>query len=186
MNEVDFSALRHLRLPKVGQLGFVVRNIEQSLPYYSSIFNINTWYQPNYKRKIYWSDTDEFGPEINFVLAFSGKVQIELVETSFQKQNIFTEHIDKFGEGLHHLAFYVKNFDELVAGFKQLNIELLVTGELNTAAGGEVRIAYFDTYEQCGTIFEVLEVKFFGLILPQTRFFMNIARLSGDVSMIKG
>ena len=185
MNNVDLSALKQLQLPKVGQLGFVVKSIEQSLPYYSAIFNIDTWYQPKYVQKHFWSGEEDLGSEIDIIIGYSGKVQIEIVETSFQSENLYTQHIDKYGAGLHHLGFYVSNFDDAVARFNQLGTPMLLLGDLKTAAGGVARFAYFDTYQLCGIIIEVIEVKFFGMNLPQTRFFMNIAKLTGDVSAIR-
>ena len=185
MNNVDLSALKQMQLPNVGQLGFVVSSIAQSLPYYASLFNIDTWYQPKYVQKHFWSGEVDIGSEIDIILGFSGKVQIELVETSFQSENLYTQHIDKYGERLHHLGFYVPNYDDAVARFKQIANPLLLSGDLKTAAGGDAKFAYFDTSPLCGIIIEVIEVKFFGMNLPQTRFFMNIAKLTGDVTAIK-
>ena len=185
MNNIDLSALKQLQLPKVGQLGFVVRSIAQSLPSYASLFNIDTWYQPKYVQKHFWSGEVDIGSEIDIIIGFSGKVQIELVETSFQSENLYTQHIDKYGEGLHHLGFYFSNFDGAVARFNQLGTPMLLSGYLKTAAGGEARFAYFDTSPLCGIFIEVIEVKLFGIKLPQTRFFMNIAKLTGDVTAIK-
>ena len=145
MNNVDLSALKQMQLPNVGQLGFVVSSIAQSLPYYASLFNIDTWYQPKYVQKHFWSGEVDIGSEIDIILGFSGKVQIELVETSFQSENLYTQHIDKYGERLHHLGFYVPNYDDAVARFKQIANPLLLSGDLKTAAGGDAKFAYFDT-----------------------------------------
>jgi len=44
---------------------------------------------------------------------------------------------------------------------------------------------YLDTCARCGTILELIEIRLYGLSLPQTQFFYNIGSLTGDTVKIQ-
>jgi hypothetical protein len=62
----------------------------------------------------------------------------------------------KRGEGLHHLAFLVADFDEQLAAIREADPEtnLLIDG---TGPGNPVRWAYLDGGKARGTVIELLE-----------------------------
>ena len=64
---------------------------------------------------------------------------------------------------------------------EQLRLEILFEGQFKTAGGGSVRFAYLDTRQQCGIILELINIKLYGINVPQTEFMMNVGRLTGDV-----
>ena len=181
MKNIDLSVVKTLKLPKVGQLGFVVNNIEKSLPYYASFYNLGIWFTPNYANKEFQVDHDQVNVDIDLTFAYSGNIQIELIEIKGQEDNLYHRHLTNNGEGLHHLGFYVNNLDKRIRLCNKLGIEVLMQGKLGLDGGGLARFAYLDTVKLCGTILELAEVRLYGLSVPQTSFMMHIATLTGDV-----
>jgi catechol 2,3-dioxygenase-like lactoylglutathione lyase family enzyme len=55
-------------------------------------------------------------------------------------------------EGIHHLGYWVKDFDEALQKMKDLGIKVLADGDVYG-----VRYCYLDTENQCGFIVELIE-----------------------------
>ena len=182
MDDIDLGALRSLKLRAVRQLGFVVKSIHRSLPRYASLYNLQTWFQPRFSAAEYQIGARTIGLDVQVIAAWSGKSQIELIEANGDEASPYHTHIAERGEGLHHLGVYVRNLDERMKTMKRLGIEVLIEGRLTTAGRGSVRFAYFDTEQLCGTILELIEVKAFGINIPQNRFIMNVGSITGDVT----
>lgn len=181
MENIDLKAVRALNLPAVGQLGFVVRSIETALPSYAAFYHLDTWFRPKYSDKQFQIGPDRVEVDVDLVFAFSGKTQIELVEASGPAETLYRRHLAERGEGLHHLGFYVSNLDDRLRVIRGLGINLLLEGRFKTAGGGLARFAYLETEQLCGSILELIEVRLYGLSIPQTSFMMNVAAATGDV-----
>jgi len=67
----------------------------------------------------------------------------------------------------------------------QLGLEILFEGQFKTAGGGSVRFAYLDTRQQCGIILELINIKLYGINIPQTELMINVGRLTKDVIRFK-
>ncbi|MBO0801610.1 MAG: VOC family protein [Nocardiopsaceae bacterium] len=77
-----------------------------------------------------------------------GGVLLELLEP-LDDRSPHAEFLAAHGEGMHHLAFLVSDFDERLAG-----ADLLIDG---TGQGNPVRWAYLDAGHARGTVIELLE-----------------------------
>jgi hypothetical protein len=121
--------------------------------------------------------------DFQIAFAFSGKVQIELVQAP-AGENIYAQYLTRSGEGLHHLGFFLSNLDHHMAVAHQTGLPVLLEGRLSLAGSSQARFAYLDTRELCGTIVELIEIKTLGVSLPQTQFTMKIGGLTGDVHRI--
>jgi methylmalonyl-CoA/ethylmalonyl-CoA epimerase len=180
---LDLSNLQMLKLPRLGQLGFVVRNIPASLPAYAALYNLGTWFQPKYLEQEFTAGGARIEMDFQIAFAFSGKVQVELVQAP-PGENIYAQYVAQSGEGLHHLGFYLSNLDRRMADLRQAGLPVLLEGRLKLAGGSRARFAYLDTGDLCGTIIELIEIKTMGVSLPQTEFTMRIGGITGDVHRI--
>jgi catechol 2,3-dioxygenase-like lactoylglutathione lyase family enzyme len=180
MQSIDLSHLRQLRLPRLGQLGFIVRNIPASLPSFTELFDLDPWFEPRYSQRTFTAGGARVDLDFQITFAYSGKVQIELVQAP-PGENLYRQHLERAGEGLHHLGFYLADLDRSLAAARQLGLLVLLEGRLKTAGASQARFAYLDTQELCGTIVELIEIKTLGASLPQTQFWMKISGLTGDV-----
>lgn len=140
----------------VTQIGIVVRDIERTLQKYSSIFSIK---QPNW----FWTDPLEISKttfnsaatEARAKIAFIklGQVEIELIEPD-EHPSTWRTHLDKYGEGVHHIAFIVNGMKQKIHKLSELGMPLIQKGEFN---GG--RYAYIDTLKELKVIIEFLELE---------------------------
>ncbi len=180
--EIDnFKIEPSLELPGVGQLGFIVHDIQDSLPGIASAFNLKIWYQPKYSEKKFKIGDEMVELDFSLVFAYSGKQQIELIEEKSQRAPIYWDHLESHGPGLHHIGFFVPDIDAKLKLVENLGVDILLEGEFTTGGSGSVRFVYLDTRPQCGTIIELINIKLFGINVPQTEFMMNVGRVTGDV-----
>lgn len=183
--EIDQIILEpSLGLPSVGQLGIITNDIHSSLPGIASSFNLKTWFEPRYSEKQFKIGGETVELDFNIVFAYSGKLQIELIEEKSQRAAVYHDHLNNHGQGLHHLGFFIPDLDAKLKSVEQLGLEILFEGQFKTAGGGSVRFAYLDTRPQCGIILELIKIKLYGINVPQTEFMMNVGRLTGDVLKI--
>lgn len=111
-----------LELGNFAQVGFVVKDIEATKKKYSLLFDCA---EPDasvcgeykvMKTKIF----GEPAPDANCKLAFFDLmpgVQLELIEPN-EASSVWRDHLEKYGEGIHHIAFHVKNGDEVIERLK--------------------------------------------------------------------
>ncbi|MDX1435912.1 MAG: VOC family protein [Anaerolineales bacterium] len=171
-------------LPKVGQLGFAVRSVEDNLNRFSTLFGIHTWYKPKYAQKQFQFNGQDFDLDLDLAVGFSGGLQIELLVGTSVEENPYSRHITDEGEGLHHLGFFTSKFDRSVQQLRDAGVPSVLSGRFKTKGGGSVRFEYFDTRDNFGTTIELVDVTLYGIRFPQTDFMMRVAALTGDVDRI--
>jgi catechol 2,3-dioxygenase-like lactoylglutathione lyase family enzyme len=183
MQSINLFNLQLLKLPRVGQLGFVVRSIPASKPAYASLYNLDAWFKPNYKEMDFTAGGAKIELDFQIAFAFSGNLQVELVQAP-AGENIYAHYLAQAGEGLHHLGFFLSDLDRRMAVARQAGLPVLLEGRLTLAGKSRARFAYLDTRLLCGIIVELIEIKTMGVSLPQTGFTMRIGGITGDVHRI--
>jgi len=135
--------LQKLQLETVDQIGIAVRDADKVIETWSSMFGIGPW---TFKSI---SGTDAKGRSWKARLAFAylGTVQIELIQPV--EGRIFqSRFLETFGEGLHHLGFYVDDVEGEISKLLDQGAKLLFKAE------GE--FAYFESGGPGGVIFELI------------------------------
>ena len=136
------------------QVGLIVRDIERSIAVYSRVFGMP-------EPEVIVTD----GPEIAHTrfkgeptdarakLAFfqMGQVSLELIEP-IGGPSTWREFLDEKGEGVHHIAFFVKDTDEAVRFLDGEDISVVQQGDYT---GG--RYTYLDSASALGVALELLE-----------------------------
>jgi methylmalonyl-CoA/ethylmalonyl-CoA epimerase len=138
----------------VAQVGIIVRDIEKMTDKYCQIFgierpNIVTTDTVDKARTSYRGESTPARAKLAFF--DMGQVQIELIEP-FGGPSIWQEHLDKFGESAHHIAFWVKDTDGVKHFLMQHNIPEAQHGYFE---GG--MYTYMDSAPQLGVMLELLE-----------------------------
>jgi methylmalonyl-CoA/ethylmalonyl-CoA epimerase len=138
----------------VCQVGLIVRDIERSMEAYSRIFGVP-------KPEFIVTDGQEIAhtryrgepTDAQAKLAFfdMGQVTLELIEP-IGGPSTWQEFIDERGEGVHHIAFFVRDTDQVVAFLEQNDIAVIQQGDYT---GG--RYTYVDSTSALGVILELLE-----------------------------
>jgi methylmalonyl-CoA/ethylmalonyl-CoA epimerase len=81
----------------IEHIGIAVRNLETAIPLYEKLLNT-----PCYKTESVESE------KVNTAFFQTGNNKIELLESS-EPDGVIQKYIDKKGEGIHHIAFAVKD-----------------------------------------------------------------------------
>lgn len=88
-------------------------------------------------------------------LAYGGDVQIELIE-HISGETCYKEFLDRRGEGLHHLGFFLQDqgqYDNALSELKAAGYPLLMSGVF-----GDTNYTYFDTEAAIGSIMEIVHL----------------------------
>ena len=141
---MESGGAHKLQLKTVDQIGIVVKDIDKVIESWSSMFGIGPWTF----RDI--SGTDAEGQSTKVRLAFTqlGPVQLELIQP-MEGRIFHSDFLDTHGEGLHHLGFFVDDFEGEVANLLAQGVKVL--------SEGPGIYAYLDTGGPGGVIFELIK-----------------------------
>ncbi|WP_327103267.1 VOC family protein [Nonomuraea glycinis] len=107
-----------------------------------------------------WIDGPGVGPfyylENDGALAQSGGVQIELIQLRDDSPSFFHTFVGKYGEGLHHVAFWTEHFDACVEAALARGYVEIHHGRSGRGRPDD-RFAYFDGGAADGTAIEISE-----------------------------
>ncbi|CAA9520991.1 MAG: hypothetical protein AVDCRST_MAG67-3369 [uncultured Solirubrobacteraceae bacterium] len=103
--------------------------------------------------RTYRGEPAAFGIRVCF--ADAGGTALEIMEPLFGP-SIFQEHLDRHGEGIHHVAFDVDHrpWEERLAAFEDRGFPVSQSGRFNR----ENTFAFFDTEAATGTTFETYDI----------------------------
>jgi len=138
---------------RVHQVGVVVRDLQRAMDYYSSLFGIGPFRPLNVTtvdRIIYGNPA----PNVSNLSRVTrlGPVQLELIQP-ISGESIQREFLQRRGEGINHLGFFVEDLEREVAGMMVKGFTAISTGRF-TSGGG---FAYFDTSRFGGVLFELVQ-----------------------------
>jgi methylmalonyl-CoA/ethylmalonyl-CoA epimerase len=139
-----------IQLTNLSHVGIAVKDADKTLEFLSSIWNIGkpmdvTVYTPSEEDLMYGEQFTAKLVQVKF-----GPLNLELLEP-IEGNSIWKQFIDEKGEGIHHIALGVSNYDEVCQQFKDGGHELLIEAVFH----GE-RWCYFATAPG-GMIIEIRE-----------------------------
>lgn len=130
-------------MEKVDHIGIAVRNIEDSLPYYTETLGL---------KLLHIEDVQSEQVRVAFV--DSGNVTLELLEPLSETSAIHT-FIEKKGEGIHHVAFGVSNIQERLNELKEKGIRLI--HETPKAGAHGAQVAFIHPKSSGGVLYELVD-----------------------------
>lgn len=112
------------------QVAVVVKNLDESVKKYADEYGIGPWaiydFNPETVKDMIIRDKKE-GYAMRIALCNIGNVQWELIEPEDEK-SIYAEFLREHGEGLHHVAFAVEDYDEAMKFFRSKGLKILQSG----------------------------------------------------------
>ena len=118
---MESHGIHKFQLKTMDHVSFAVKDIDKVIEAWSSLYGIGPWtFREN-------GGTDAKGRpwKIRMAFAYLGPVQIELVQCT--EGRIFqSRFLDTWGEGLHHLGFYVDDVDAEAANLVAQGANLLI------------------------------------------------------------
>jgi len=143
------------KLGEIKQVGIVVRDIEKAIKVYENVFGIGPFqiFELDSERLQNVKVDDTEGPlRARLAFAKSGDLEIELIQI-LEGRTVFTDFLDKYGEGIHHLGFLVQDLDLELEKMKASGIKVIQKG----ISRGKNKYAYLDSAKTCGVIYELIQ-----------------------------
>ena len=140
-------------IPELSQVAFVVEDLEDVMDRFEALLGIGPWdvYRfepPALTDRTFRGESHEYS--MRLALAQLGETMVELIEP-LEGPNIYTDHLEEHGEGLHHVACFA--FDDphaVVEAFEDAGMPVLQSGNYDG-----VEFWYLDTADELnGAIFE--------------------------------
>ena len=100
-------------MDKIEHIGIAVRSLEMAIPVYEKLLNTVCYKQETVD--------DE---KVNTAFFQTGESKIELLEST-TTDGVINRFIEKKGEGMHHIAFAVKDIKEEIKRLKDSGFQLL-------------------------------------------------------------
>lgn len=151
---MDIPAL-NVELPGVDQVAIVVEDLKDGMDRYRGILGVEPWtvYRfepPDLTDTTYRGEPAEYG--MLLALGYAGDVMFELIESTITP-NLYQDHLDEHGEGLHHIAYFGWSEEETRAVIDEFEAAGMPVIQSGNFLGTEYW--YFDTSDELnGVIFE--------------------------------
>jgi catechol 2,3-dioxygenase-like lactoylglutathione lyase family enzyme len=181
---LDDSILLAMHTPRLHQISLVVEDMPRAVQHFKHYLGLGPWYRaaPGPAHDI-WYRGQPVDCTVDFVMTFAGAIQFELVHTQGDP-NLYTEHLEKYGEGLHHIGFFVSDFQRKVNAYNQAGFETLQRGHIVSKGGSVTDYAYFDFNPDDKRLVytEVTATRLAGRIpVRMTPLMMKLGVLTGDL-----
>lgn len=124
---------------KIDHIGIAVKNIDKSLNFYTTVLQLQV-------EKIEIVESESV--KVAFIDVDS--VSIELIEPLNKHSPIYL-FLTKYGEGVHHIAFHVKNIDEQYNRLRRKNISII--NDIKYGARNK-HIFFVHPHESSGVLYE--------------------------------
>jgi methylmalonyl-CoA/ethylmalonyl-CoA epimerase len=137
---------------RIMQIGYVVRDLEKSAIEYSRRLGIGPWEvyttsPPDLRDAVYRGKPIDH--KFLIALAWNQTTQLELIQP-VRGTNIYTEFLDRHGDGLHHVKEWVDDCQKALEEFKSRGAEVLQSGKYD-----EDEHYYLDTESVFGFVYEI-------------------------------
>lgn len=142
----------------IGQLGFVVENVDSMIQAYYENFGIGDWKIYTYGPQLLSFMTYKGKPtsySSRIALGYFGSTRIELIQP-IEGHTVYTDFIEEHGYGLQHLGIYVQDIQGSLAIVKKNGIEVIMEGG-GFGLDGDGHFAYLDTEKRYGICYELIQ-----------------------------
>ena len=142
---------------KLAQIGFLVKDIEKTKKEFARFFDVpepETVNSGEYEiTKTQYRGNPAPKAKCYMTFFYFEDLQMELIQPN-EEPSIWKEHLEEFGEGIHHISFNVKGMQKTLDACEDWGMKLLQKGEYRRGNG---RYAFLDAVEQLKVVVELLE-----------------------------
>lgn len=130
-------------IKKVDHIGVAVKSLKQALPFYTEVLHLPL---------LGIEEVESERVKVAFLKA--GESKIELIEPTSPESPI-ARHIEKRGEGIHHIALGVDSIQERIAEIKEKGIAMI--NDLPKRGAGNAQVAFMHPKSTGSVLFELCE-----------------------------
>lgn len=126
---------------EIRQAGYVVRDIEASMAFWSEKLGVGPWYYNEHVPiRNYRYQGQAYDVHNSVALANSGSLQMELIQTRNDAPSMYRDFLQAGNLGLQHVAYWTEQFDEDLARLRAEGFRVAMSGEV----GERGRFVYFE------------------------------------------
>ena len=150
----ESDVLKAFNLGRIVQIGFVVRDLKASLPYYTAIFGpFVTAHADVDAEKLSYRGSPA-ASTLNIGFGSSGDVEIELIEVESGDHPV-DEHLRDHGDGIHHVSFQVEDVASKMGELMHAGFAVLMEG----GPANGLRFCHLQNQAHLGhTVIELIQV----------------------------
>jgi len=146
----------NLGLPPISQIGVVVRDVDETVKYYSSVYGLGPFTLMNFEPNKHWYKRKLSHLKLRQGKTRWGNIELELMQP-LEGKSLMHDFLKIHGEGLNHLGFNVRDYDEKYSKFIEAGFKPLMEAESYVEIfEGYVKAVWFDTYHIGGVYFEII------------------------------
>jgi hypothetical protein len=136
----------------IRQNGYVVRDLHAAMHHWTTVLHVGPFFHlPHVAAEEFVYRGVPCAPDISIALAFSGELQIELIEQHDDAPSLYKDFLAAGREGLQHVSAWTPDYEGALARLRAAGQRVAQHGMLL----GGLRFAYFDTELHPGTVFEI-------------------------------
>jgi len=134
-----------MKLSHIEHIGIAVKNLEESIKFYENALGLKCYNIEEVKEQ-----------KVKTAFFMVGESKIELLEATSEDSPI-AKFIEKKGEGIHHLAFAVKEIENALTEVEENGVQLIDKTPRGGAEG--LSIAFLHPKSTAGVLMELCENK---------------------------
>ena len=144
---------------KIVQIAFVVNDVKEAQKAWCNMLGVgpstifHSGFEAANKVATYKGQPTEGRSHFTFIQ--TPRIQVELVQPDQDSPSTWLEHLERHGEGLHHIAFFVESLDEKRDLLNKLGFPTIQEGLFYDGSG---KYAYMDTTSEYSVVIELLEM----------------------------
>ena len=142
----------------IGQIGYVVKDVEETVRNYYEKFGIGGWHFYTYAPPLLKFQNYYGKPvyhKFRIALGYFGNTRIELIQ-NLEGQTIYGDFIKEHGYGVQHLGIYVEDMQEALKDAAAAGYSVIMDGG-GFGLDGDGHFAYLDTEKTCAVTFELIQ-----------------------------
>jgi hypothetical protein len=139
------------------QVGYVVKDIEKAMELWSTKLGVGPWF---YKREVGTTEFRYHGkesplPDLSIALAYSGEMQIELIQQRNDAPSLYRDTLERNGEVAQHIAYWT--YTDFDVWCERLSKDGFLEGHAGRMGAKRGRFAYFIHPELPSAMIELSE-----------------------------
>ncbi len=132
-----------MEITHIEHIGIAVKDLEQAIKYYEEVLGLKCYAVEEVKNQ-----------KVKTAFFMAGQTKIELLEST-EADGPVAKFINKRGEGVHHIAFAVKDLRNVIKEIKSKNVSLINEDPRRGAEG--MHIVFLHPKSTFGVLTELCE-----------------------------
>lgn len=176
---------RNWVLPGFGQIGILVDDPEAASTVWGPRLGVTAWYRPHFTKCRAWTDERPLNQSFDIIVGYAERTQIELVHVGGPDTGIFAHPSPGDSPEIHHLGYFVRDFDRRVQDLRDIGQEPSQFGTLRLARGVVTRLAYWDLRASGGGIVELIEQRVMRVRMGMPERLIQLGVLTGRCERLR-